>query len=423
MYKVDVISEFRQRNLIAQITKEKQLIHKIKNTNISMYCGFDITADSLHIGHILPLLCLKRFQNSGHKPIILIGGATSLIGDPSFKISERKLNSITLINEWTDIITHQVSTFLDFNPHFNSAVIVNNYEWFKNLSVLKFLRTIGKHFSVNKMIAKDAVKKRINRIDTGISFTEFSYNLLQAYDFSVLYHKYGVTLQIGGSDQWGNIISGIDLIRKLYSREVFGLTLPLLTQKNGIKFGKTEKNTIWLDKRKTSPYKFFQYWINISDYNVYNFLKFFTTLSILEIDKIASCNSILELNKSKIFLAEYLTRLVHGEHGVQSAKRISSCLFNSDVSKMQKSDFMQLEKDGIPSILISGIRDLKQVLVDSSLASSRTQARSMIISNSISINNIKQNNESYVFSKNDIFFKRYTLLSRGKKNFCLICWE
>ncbi|XBC38826.1 MAG: tyrosine--tRNA ligase [Buchnera aphidicola (Melaphis rhois)] len=422
MHKFDLINEFKTRDLIAQVTNEEKLIYKINNGNISLYCGFDVTADSLHIGHILPLLCLKRFQDAGHKPIILIGGATSLIGDPSFKISERQLNSIELIDAWKESISNQISLFLDFNLNFNSAMIVNNYEWFENLSLLQFLCTIGKHFSVNKMINRDAVKKRIIRTDTGISFTEFSYNLLQAYDFSVLYKKYKVILQIGGSDQWGNITSGINLIRRFYSDETFGLTLPLLTQKNGVKFGKTEKNTIWLDKNKTSSYKFYQYWVNISDLDVCRFLKFFTVLSILEINVIASVNSSLELNKSKLFLAEYLTKMVHGENALKAAKRISSCLFYGDVFSMKESDFFQLEQDGIPSIKISGFLSLQQVLVDSHLASSRTQARHMIVSNSVTINSIKQNNEMYVLSNNDVIFNKYTLLSRGKKTFCLIHW-
>ncbi|XBC44754.1 MAG: tyrosine--tRNA ligase [Buchnera aphidicola (Schlechtendalia chinensis)] len=423
MHKINLINEFKVRNLIAQITNEKKIIHEINNKSISLYCGFDVTAESLHIGHILPLLCLKRFQEFGHKPIVLIGGATSLIGDPSFKTSERKLNSLELVSIWKNAIIEQISLFLDFNIHNSGKTIIDNYEWFKNFSLLKFLRIVGKNFSVNKMISKDAVKRRINRLDSGISFTEFSYNLLQAYDFSILYRKHNVILQVGGSDQWGNIISGIDLVRRLYGNEVFGLTLPLLVKKNGIKFGKTENNTIWLDKNKTSPYKFYQYWINISDYDICKFLRFFTNLDILKIDDIESCNSYIELNKYKLFLAEYLTKLVHGENGAKSAKRISSYLFHSNFVDIKKTDFFQLEQDGIPSVKISGIRDLKQVLVDSSLSVSRTQAKNMILANSIAINNIKKTDDMYVISKNDILYGRYTLLSRGKKKFCLICWE
>ncbi|XBC43421.1 MAG: tyrosine--tRNA ligase [Buchnera aphidicola (Meitanaphis flavogallis)] len=423
MHQGNLIHEFQQRNLIAQITNEKKLMRLVQNNNISLYCGFDITAESLHIGHILPLLCLKKFQKFGHKPVVLLGGATSLIGDPSFKNAERQLNSIELINVWKKAITDQVSLFLDFNLSFSSAMIVNNYEWFENLSLLTFLRVVGKKFSIKKMITRDAVKKRINREGTGISFTEFSYNLLQAYDFSFLHHKYNVILQIGGSDQWGNIVSGIELIRKLYKNETFGLTLPLLTQKNGMKFGKTENNTVWLDSNKTSPYKFYQYWINISDSDVYKFLKFFTILNISEIDAMEDFTSSIKLNEAKLFLAKYLTEIVHGPHGVQAAQRISSCLFYGNFFNMKESDFFQLEQDGVPLINISGIRDLQQVLVDSCLAPSRTQARNMILSNSISINNVVQNDAMYVFSNNDILFRRYTLLSRGKKHFYLICWS
>ncbi|XBC39340.1 MAG: tyrosine--tRNA ligase [Buchnera aphidicola (Nurudea shiraii)] len=422
MTQVNLVYELKKRDLIAHLTSEKKLMSILLNRNISLYCGFDVTADSLHVGHILPLLFLKRFQDAGHKPIVLIGGATSLIGDPSFKTSERKLNPIELIDKWSTSIFNQISLFLDFHCNAFSAKIINNYAWFKDISLLNFLRDIGKYFSVNKMISKDAVKRRINRSDVGISFTEFSYNLLQAYDFSILYKKYNVILQIGGSDQWGNIISGVDLIRRLYKNEVYGLTLPLLTQKNGTKFGKTEQNTIWLDRKKTSPYVFYQYWINTSDCNVQKFLKMFTNLNISEIDEIKhSCNSI-ELNKSKVFLADYLTNIVHGKEGVKASKRISSCLFYGDLHKMKKSDFFQLEQDGIPSIRISSIRDLQQVLVDSGLASSRTQARNMIASRAISVNYVKQDNVMYVFSNRDILFGKYTLISRGKKYFCLICW-
>ncbi|XBC40859.1 MAG: tyrosine--tRNA ligase [Buchnera aphidicola (Nurudea yanoniella)] len=422
MNQINLIHELKKRSLIAQITNESKLISIMLKKNISLYCGFDVTAESLHVGHILPLLCLKRFQNVGNQPFVLIGDATSLVGDPSFKMSERKLNSIDLVEKWKINISNQISLFLDFFCKKNNAVIINNYTWFKSVSLLQFLCNIGKYFSVNKMITRDAVKKRISRIDTGISFTEFSYNLLQAYDFSILYKKYNVILQLGGSDQWGNIVSGIDLIHKLYKKEAFGLTLPLLTQRSGIKFGKTEKNTIWLDRKKTSPYVFYQYWINISDSDTCKFLKFFTNLNILDINEIECRCEKIELNKFKLFLADYITEIVHGKQGVQAAKRISSCLFYGDLCKMKESDFLQLKQDGVPTINMSRILDLQQVLVDSCLATSRTQAKNMILSNSISINRIKQRNVMYILSNNDIFFKKYTLISRGKKTFCLICW-
>jgi tyrosyl-tRNA synthetase len=250
---MDLINELHQRNLIFHITNENKLKELIKNKYISLYCGFDPTEDSLHVGHLLPLITLKRFQVLGHKPIVLIGGATSLIGDPSFKTKERLLKSDSFVEKCTLKISQQISFFLDFNSNFNSAIILNNNLWFKKINILQFLRDVGKYFSVNALINREAVKKRIKRSDQGISFTEFSYNLLQAYDFFILNQKNQVSLQIGGSDQWGNISSGMHLIHRISKKEAYGLTLPLLMQSNGIKFGKTESETVWLDPKKITP--------------------------------------------------------------------------------------------------------------------------------------------------------------------------
>lgn len=254
----NLIKQLQERGLVAQVTDEEALAERLAQGPIALYCGFDPTADSLHLGHLVPLLCLKRFQQAGHKPVALVGGATGLIGDPSFKASERKLNTEDTVQEWVDKIRNQVAPFLDFDCGENAAIAANNYDWFGSMNVLTFLRDIGKHFSVNQMINKEAVKQRLNRDDVGISFTEFSYNLLQGYDFACLNERYGVALQIGGSDQWGNITSGIDLTRRLHQNQVFGLTVPLITKADGTKFGKTEGGAVWLDPKKTSPYKFYQ---------------------------------------------------------------------------------------------------------------------------------------------------------------------
>lgn len=258
----NLIKQLQERGLVAQVTDEEALAERLAQGPIALYCGFDPTADSLHLGHLVPLLCLKRFQQAGHKPVALVGGATGLIGDPSFKAAERKLNTEDTVQEWVDKIRKQVAPFLDFDCGDNSAIAANNYDWFGGMNVLTFLRDIGKHFSVNQMINKEAVKQRLNRDDQGISFTEFSYNLLQGYDFACLNKLHGVALQIGGSDQWGNITSGIDLTRRLHQNQVFGLTVPLITKADGTKFGKTEGGAVWLDPKKTSPYKFYQFWIN-----------------------------------------------------------------------------------------------------------------------------------------------------------------
>ncbi|CAL4319450.1 Tyrosine--tRNA ligase [Buchnera aphidicola (Protaphis terricola)] len=421
---INLLDELKQRNLIFHITNEDLLKKKIKNNFISLYCGFDPTADSLHIGHLLPLITLKRFQIAGHTPIVLIGGATSLIGDPSFKSKERLLNLTNNIKIWTGKIIKQISSFLNFHCGSNSAVILNNKEWFEKMNILSFLRDIGKHFSINTMINREAVKQRIQRLDQGISFTEFSYNLLQAYDFFILNKKKEVSLQIGGSDQWGNISAGMHLINRISRKSVYGLTLPLLTQSNGMKFGKTESGTIWLDPQKTTPYKFYQFWNNIEDIYVYDFLRLFTFLNCNEIQ-------IREKNKyknnqiihDKLFLSKYMTQLVHGKKNLSAAERITNILFLKNINKIKKSDFQQLKKDGIPSIEVYKIKDLQEALVLCSLAQSRTQAKNMIISNSISINSNKITNKNYIFCDNDKIFCEFTLLSRGKKHHCLIHWK
>lgn len=246
----NLIKQLQERGLVARVTDEEALAERLAQGPIALYCGFDPTADSLHLGHLVPLLCLKRFQLAGHKPVALVGGATGLIGDPSFKAAERKLNTTDTVNEWVEKIRKQVSPFLDFDCGSNSAIAANNYDWFGGMNVLTFLRDIGKHFSVNQMINKEAVKQRLNRDDSGISFTEFSYNLLQGFDFSELYNRHQVELQIGGSDQWGNITSGIDLTRRQHQKQVFGLTVPLITKADGTKFGKTEGGAVWLAPEK-----------------------------------------------------------------------------------------------------------------------------------------------------------------------------
>jgi len=425
MNKKSIIDELRQRNLIFHITDESKLKKLEKNNSISLYCGFDPTEDSLHIGHLLPLITLKRFQIAGHRPIVLIGGATSLIGDPSFKKKERLLKNNDLIDKWTLKISEQISLFLDFSCTFNNAIILNNNVWFKKINILSFLRDVGKHFSINTMINREAVKQRIKRLDQGISFTEFSYNLLQAYDFFILNKKYQVSLQIGGSDQWGNIVSGMHLIHRISKKEVYGLTLPLLMQSNGIKFGKTESGTIWLDPQKTTPYKFYQFWMNIDDANVYHFLRLFTFMDIDEINQ-------REKNKhhnnqiifDKFLLAKNITCLVHGEKNLLAAQRITDVLFFKNIEDIKLSDLEQLKKDGgIPVLEIYQIKDLQQALVLSSLAQSRTQSKNMIMSNSISINTKKIIDQNYVINNNDKLFNKFTLLSRGRKNHCLICWK
>ncbi len=418
------IKEIKERGLIDQITDEKALSERLERGPIVLYCGFDPTADSLHIGHLIPLLCLKRFQLAGHKPCALVGGATGLIGDPSFKATERALNNKKIVNLWTENICHQISRFLDCDCGGNSCVVINNREWFKGMKVLTFLRDIGKHFSVNKMIKKEAVKQRLNRNTSGISFTEFSYSLLQSFDFSELCHRHQVELQIGGSDQWGNIISGIDLTRRLHKKTVFGLTFPLITQSDGTKFGKTERGAIWLSAEKTSPYTFYQFWMNTSDADVYQFLKFFTFLSLDDINALEKADQNSSgAPRAQYVLAELVTNIVHGSENLAAAKRISQSLFSGILHEMIESDFVQLTREGVPTIKISKGTDLQQALVYAELAPSRGRARSMIGSNGISINGKKQANVAYIFGDSDRIFGRYTLLLRGRRHYCLIEWK
>lgn len=421
---IDVIKQLQERGLIAQVTDETALTEQIMQGPIALYCGFDPTADSLHLGHLVPLLCLKRFQLAGHKPVALVGGATGLIGDPSFKAVERKLNTQDTVQDWADKIKQQVSPFLDFDSGDNAAIVANNYDWFGSMNVLDFLRDIGKFFSVNQMIAKESVKQRIDREDQGISFTEFSYSLLQSYDFASLNKQHKVVLQIGGSDQWGNITAGIDLTRRLNQQQVYGLTVPLITKSDGTKFGKTESGAVWLDPKKTSPYKFYQFWINTADSDVYRFLKFFTFMSLDAINALEEedKNSSVAPRAQQV-LAEEVTKLVHGEQGLIAAKRITESLFSGSLKSLSQDDFAQLEQDGMPTVLLNTDADLQQALVNADLAPSRGQARTMIESNAISINGEKQSTADYKFSESDRLFGRYTLLRRGKKYYCLLIWQ
>ncbi|CDG21245.1 Tyrosyl-tRNA synthetase 1 [Xenorhabdus poinarii G6] len=419
----NLIKQLQERGLVAQVTYEAALVERLAQGPISLYCGFDPTADSLHLGHLVPLLCLKRFQLAGHKPIALVGGATGLIGDPSFKATERKLNTEETVKEWVEKIRNQVSPFLSFAGE-NGAELANNYEWFGKMDVLTFLRDIGKHFSVNQMINKEAVKQRLNRDDVGISYTEFSYNLLQSYDFANLNGTYGVELQIGGSDQWGNITSGIDLTRRLHQKQVFGMTVPLITKSDGTKFGKTEGGAVWLDPKKTSPYKFYQFWINTADADVYRFLKFFTFMSIEDINALEEEDKTSgKAPRAQYVLAEQVTGMVHGEAGLAAAKRITDSLFSGAIADLTEDDFAQLAQDGMPAIELEKEADLQQALVTAGFVPSRGQARTMISSNAVSINGEKQSEPMYVFTERDRLFGLYSLLRRGKKHYCLINWK
>jgi tyrosyl-tRNA synthetase len=423
------LQELQDRGLVAQTTGGDALAEHLNSASRTLYCGFDPTADSLHIGSLVPLLMLKRFQLAGHKPIALVGGATGLIGDPSFKAQERKLNTPDVVATWVDKLRTQVSRFIDFDASATSAEVVNNLDWVGKVDILSFLRDVGKHFSINNMINKESVKQRIEREGEGISFTEFTYMLLQSYDFAELYQRNQCTLQIGGSDQWGNITGGIDLTRRMHSGHVFGLTMPLVTKSDGTKFGKTETGTVWLDSSKTSPYAFYQFWLNTADADVYKFLRYFTFLSVAQIANIEA-EDIARAAKPEAqrILAEEMTRLVHGDSGLLAAQRITQALFSDELAGLSESDFEQLQQDGLPSSKLAradiGETPLTQILADVEMAASGKQVKDALARNAVFINgeakSIDDNMQSAnSFSSEKAFFKRFYLVKLGKKKYHL----
>ena len=419
---LSIIQDLQSRGLIAQTTDAEALDALLNEQKIALYCGFDPTADSLHIGHLLPVLALRRFQRAGHTPVALVGGATGMIGDPSFKAAERSLNTLETVQQWVHSIRGQLAPFLSFEGD-NAAIMANNYDWFGGMGCLDFLRDIGKHFSVNAMLAKESVKQRIERDDVGISFTEFAYALLQGYDFAELNKRHGVMLQIGGSDQWGNITWGIDATRRLNQQSVFGLTLPLVTKSDGTKFGKTEGGAVWLNAKKTSPYQFYQFWLKVADADVYKFLKYFTFLSVEEIDAIEAADQASGTKpEAQRILAEEMTRLIHGEAALEAAQRISASLFAEDQSNLTETDFEQLALDGLPAFEVSGELNIVQALVQSGLAKSNNEARGFVSQGAAVVNGAKVGSDAYVLADADKRFGTYTIVRRGKRNHALLVW-
>ena len=429
-----VIQDLQSRGLIAQTTDIEALDALLNEQKISLYCGFDPTADSLHIGHLLPVLALRRFQQAGHTPIALVGGATGMIGDPSFKAVERSLNSAETVAGWVESIRNQLKPFLSFEGE-NAAIMANNADWFGSMNCLDFLRDIGKHFSVNAMLNKESVKQRIERDDVGISFTEFAYSLLQGYDFAELNKRHGAVLEIGGSDQWGNITAGIDLTRRLNQKQVFGLTLPLVTKSDGTKFGKTEGGAVWLNAKKTSPYQFYQFWLKVADADVYKFLKYFTFLSIEEIDAIEAKDKASGTKpEAQRILTEEMTRLIHGETALQAAQRISESLFAEDQSSLTESDFEQLALDGLPAFEVSDGLNVVEALVKTGLASSNKEARGFVNSKAVLLNGqaaelnnpnhaAERPDDAYLLTDAHKRFGKYTIVRRGKRNHALLVWK
>ncbi len=413
-----LLDELTRRGLVAQNSDPVALADHLA-TPRTVYCGFDPTAGSLHIGHLVPLLMLRRFQLAGHTPVALVGGATGLIGDPSFKASERTLNSAETVQGWVASLSAQIKALLPASEGLAAPLLVNNADWMGQMSALDFLRDIGKHFSVNAMLARESVRQRLARPDQGISFTEFSYTLLQSQDFAVLNQRLGCTLQIGGNDQWGNITSGMDLTRRLHQAQVYGMTLPLITKADGTKFGKTEGGAIWLDPALTSPYAFYQFWLGTADEDVYRFLRYYSFMPLAEIETLEAEDAKRQGRKlAQQVLADELTELVHGKGALAAAQRISESLFSGEVARLGESDLAQLAQDGMPSSPIKGETDLVTLLVECGLANSKRIARELLAAGAVSVNGAIRQDEP--LTADDRLFGRYLLLRRGKKQYHLV---
>jgi tyrosyl-tRNA synthetase len=419
---MSLFEEFQWRDMIYDATPG--LDDVLRREKVAGYIGFDPTADSLHVGSLLPLMVLARLQKFGHTPIAIAGGGTGLIGDPSGKIDERQLLSYEAVEENLEGIKTQLRHFLDFDGQ-NAAIMVNNAEWLTSLKLTEFLRDVGKYFSVNSMIAKESVKRRLQQQE-GISFTEFSYMLLQAYDFLVMHDRYNCILQLGGSDQWGNIVAGIDLIRRMRGQQAYGLVVPLVTTSSGTKFGKTEAGTVWLDPKRTSPYHFYQFWLNTDDRDAITYLKFFTWLTqngIAELESVVK--KAPEGREAQRALAREVTRLTHSQEALESAERISQLFFSEEVGKLSAQEVLEVVSDA-PSSEISASRlagegiELDELLHLAGLASSKGDARRAIKGGGIYLKNRRIIDTYYKATLNDSIDGKLFLLRKGKKQYHVV---
>lgn len=419
---VQLLDDLRWRGIIYQETDAEGMKETLAKEKISLYCGVDPTADSMHIGHLLPFLTLRRFQKHGHRPIVLVGGFTGMIGDPSGKKEERSLQTVEQIQKNVEGIQAQLQRIFDFDSD-NGAILTNNYDWAGSMNLLTFLRDYGKNIGVNYMLAKDIVS---SRLDSGISFTEFTYTILQAIDFLHLYENFNCKMQIGGSDQWGNITTGLEFIRKMAGEnaKAYGMTIPLVTKADGTKFGKTESGAIWLDADKTTPYEFYQFWINAADADVVKYLKIFTFLDREVIEELAqSVETEPHLRKAQKALAEEMTRLIHGEDALQQAIRISQALFSGDIKELSVEEIAQGFKD-VPTVVYTD-EDLSlvEILVQAKISPSKRQAREDIQNGAISINGEKNTDVQAVLGEEDKLGGEFTIIRRGKKKYFRIQYK
>lgn len=418
---MDAIQDLEFRGLLYQVTDREALARRLAKGPITLYNGFDPTADSLTIGNLVVILLLRRFQLAGNHPIGVVGGGTGLIGDPSGKSSERQLNESEVVETWTAKVRDQLARFLDFDVKSNPARIVNNYDWLSELNTVEFLRDVGKHFPVNYMLAKESVN---SRLDAGISFTEFSYMIMQSYDYLWLNRNMDCELQTGGSDQWGNITAGVDLIRRTRGRSVFGLTSPLVTNADGSKLGKTESGAIWLDDQLTTPYQFYQYWINTSDDDVIPYIKIFTFLPHSEIKDLESeVKSSPWKRVAQRTLAREATTLVHDNQAMNRAENISQALFYGKVSDLTAKEIEEGLHD-VPTYVIEGENEIKLVdlLAEAKISPSKRRAREDIVNGAISVNDQRSLELDRLVVPADRLQGLYIVIRRGKSKYHLVKW-
>ncbi|SGX63658.1 tyrosine--tRNA ligase [Staphylococcus aureus] len=416
-----LIEDLKWRGLIYQQTDEQGIEDLLNKEQVTLYCGADPTADSLHIGHLLPFLTLRRFQEHGHRPIALIGGGTGMIGDPSGKSEERVLQTEEQVDKNIEGISKQMHNIFEFGTD-HGAVLVNNRDWLGQISLISFLRDYGKHVGVNYMLGKDSIQ---SRLEHGISYTEFTYTILQAIDFGHLNRELNCKIQVGGSDQWGNITSGIELMRRMYGQtDAYGLTIPLVTKSDGKKFGKSESGAVWLDAEKTSPYEFYQFWINQSDEDVIKFLKYFTFLGKEEIDRLEqSKNEAPHLREAQKTLAEEVTKFIHGEDALNDAIRISQALFSGDLKSLSAKELKDGFKD-VPQVTLSNdTTNIVEVLIETGISPSKRQAREDVNNGAIYINGERQQDVNYALAPEDKIDGEFTIIRRGKKKYFMVNYQ
>ncbi len=413
---MNIIDELNWRGAVNQQTDAEALYKLTDETAVSLYCGIDPTGDSMHIGHLIPFMILKRFQLAGHHPYIVIGGGTGAIGDPSGRTTERVLQSAEQVKRNADCLTAQMEKFFGGDGTFS---IVNNYDWLSKITLLDFLRDYGKLFSVNTMLAKDVVA---SRLETGISFTEFSYQILQSIDYYQLYKKYHIQLQIGGADQWGNITNGVEMMRKKEGiTDVYGLTIPLMLKADGTKFGKTAGGAVWLDPKKTSPYEFYQFWFNQDDRDVVKYLKYFTFLSKEEIDALdMETKEHPEKREAQRRLAEDVTKFVHGEEGLAEAARVTKALFTGDIAELSGAEIEGAFRNTKGGTIASAPMNIIDALIEGGVDTSKRQAREDVENGAIRINGVQIRDTEATVNAHPNTEGRYAIVRKGKKNYFLI---